>query len=223
MATHMYHISFRTITTILAFTIYLLICGAALAHKSPTPEDFNGYLVFMTNGEVPADEPVFFTDEFFTDIMGWSPQELEAYTAERLAFIEERFGIIDPANNPDVAVLTFMTNPAANYRAYTVGGRKVPKQGWPIREGAIMVVVTNPAGLDLGGEFAGTHLPVNGFVPVGFYNIEVTNKHGVPTGEEIIIEFQASQPMIPIGGAFGQLSAFCEIENEQWGKGSRKG
>ena len=149
MQTRNHRNSFRTFATIVAFTVCLTTSGTALAHKTPIPEGFNGYLVFMANGEQDPDEPAaLLTDEFFIDIMGWSQEELDEYTAERLAFFEERFGIIDPANNPNVVMLT---------------------------------------------------------------------------GEEIVIRFQAGQPITPVGGTFGRLSFFCEIENEEWGEGLAQG
>ncbi len=191
------------------------------------PDGYSGYLVFMANGEVSLDEPAaFITDAFFTDVMGWSQTELNTFREEGLKRVEERFGIPDPANNPDVVVLTMESNPARNYRAYTVGGRQVPSQGFEVREGVVFTVVTKPEGIMLGGEFQGVHLPATASVVFGIYNIEVTTDDGEPTGEEMIIHFRSAQPLPPAppdAALVAQISIFCEIFSDEFGAGLAQG
>ncbi len=119
-------------------------------------------------------------------------------------------------------MLTVQTNPAIHYRAYTVGGRQVPPQGYPVREGALLVLVINPDGITLGGDFEGVHVPANSSIAAGFYNIEVINNSGEPTGEELVISFRSAEPLPPVGPE-EKFLFICEAESDTFGSGLAQG
>jgi hypothetical protein len=200
----------------------------AAAKANPPPDPFTTFAVFIADGVVPPGvSPAAVGDlSFFTDVMDWNPAQIAAWRAEKLAVTETRWGILDPENNPNVMVQMGTTSPAIGYHAVVFSDRKVPAQGWPVREGFLNVVVVNPAGLTLGGEHAGIHVPAGTIVGGGgMYNVQVTNKQGVPTGEEIVLDFETQEPMWlnPSNKyAFG-FGFFCELDSEDYGDGLAQG
>jgi len=198
--------------------------GNKKAKKYLTPDPFDGFMVFVGDGEIPANEaPAANASTFFTDIMCWGEQEFADWMSDRFAILEDRFGLdlaaaeasLSLTNvayaDSDLFIAIVHTNPDLDYRAVAVGDRAVPQEGWVNREGAIQIVVTNPNGITLGGEFAGVHVPAGGFFAAGIYNVEVTDKHG-PTGEELVLNFASSIPITP---AFDQSFGFsCLLDSD---------
>src|SRR5690606_2533978 len=164
----------------------------------PAPEPFDTFAVFIADGVIPPGvNPALVNDlTFFTDVMGWSQAEIDAWREDLVDEVEIRWGIPDPENNPDVEVQIGTTSPVIDYRAVVFSDERVPSTGWQVREGFLNVVVVNPGGLALGGEFAGITVPFGTIAGGGgIYNIEVTNKHGVPNGKEIVIDFRHGEPL----------------------------
>ncbi len=194
-----------------------------------TPDSFEGFLVFIADGEISVNEsPAPATSTFFTNVMCWGEAEFADWKAERFDILEARFGLdlaaaeaalnlnsVVYANN-DLFIQVVQTNPGLEYRAVTVGDREVPPEGWTNREGVIQVVVTNPNGLDLGGEFAGQHVPPGTIFAGGIYNVEVTDHEG-PTGEELVLNFVSSRPIVPEPDF--TFSFFCELDSELFSNG----
>ena len=208
---------------IMALVLGVFSFSVSFAQTAAMPHGYDGYMVFMANGVTDPNEPLnFVTDSFFKDVMGWNQEELDQYITEELSRIETKYGIPDPATNPDVSVLTVRTNEAINYRAYTIGGRRVHQNGYPIREGAILVLVTNPDGITLGGDFEGVHLEAGGSIAAGFYNIQVTGRDGKPTGRKMIVGFRSAAPLPPIV-ALSTFPFVCEAESEEFGVGLAQG
>lgn len=189
------------------------------------PDPFTTFAVFIADGVVPPGvSPALNGDlSFFFDVMDWDQATFDAWKAEKLLVAETRWGIPDPENNPNVSLQIGTTNPILDYRVVTFSDRRVPTTGWKNREGFINLVVTNPAGLTLGGVFNGLTVPAGTIVGGGgIYNIEVTNKQGVPTGEEIVIDFDTQEPLLllPAGFAFG---FFCAVDSDDFGDGLAQG
>jgi hypothetical protein len=195
---------------------------------NPPPDPFTTFAVFIADGVVPPGvNPAAVGDlSFYTDVMGWDQAEIDAWRADKMAMTEVRWGIPDPESNPNVVVQIGTTSPAIGYHAVAWSDRKVPEEGWPIREGFLNMVVTNPAGLDLGGEFTGIHVPMGTIIGGGgMYNLQVTDKHGNATGEEIVLDFDTQEPMWlnPSNHfAFG-FGFFCELNSEEYGDGLAQG
>ena len=199
--------------------------------KAATPDGFDPYLVFVASGEIDALEPpAINANTHFTQINGWGEQEFADWKADRFDRLEQRFGFdLSAAEaalslqnlvyvDQDFFMQVVQTNPGLGYRAATIGDRKVPEQGWVVREGAIQIVVINPNGINVGGEYIQenplmpTFVPPNSFFAAGQYNVEVTKKNGKPTGETIVIDFTSSRPITP--EADGTFSFFCDLVNE---------
>jgi hypothetical protein len=195
---------------------------------NPPPDPFTTFAVFIADGVIPPGvDPAGAGDlSFFTDVMGWSQAEIDAWRDEKVATTETRWGIPDPLNNPDLQFYMGTTSPAIHYHAVAFSDRKVPTEGWPVREGAANFLVVNPAGIDLGGDFAGIHVPAGTIVGGGgMYNVGVTDKHGELTGEEIVIDFDTQEPMWQNPSnhyAFG-FGFFCELDSEDFGDGLAQG
>ena len=149
--------------------------------------------------------------------MGRTPAEILEQEALAKAFFLERFGIDvdDPANEGRLVFLFYTADPRVDYRVYHMG-EKVPSAGWEIRDGGFLWLITDPEGYELGGEFAGVHVPAGAFASFGEYNILKTRPDGTPFGE-IVLRFKAKTPILP--KADGSLMALCELEHPEWGSG----
>lgn len=188
------------------------------------PEEYDHFIVFVANGVFSETEPQGLYGDLsaFTDVNDMTMQEIEDWKDDKLALLADINGIVDPENDPDLTVLMGTTNPVIDYHVATWSGRKVPPTGWPVREAFLVVVVTNPMGYDLGGDYAGVHVPVNTIVGGGgIYNVEVRDKFDQPTGEEVRIDFTTVQPVQPVTG--GRAAFFCDVENDELGIGLAQG
>ena len=135
--------------------------------------------------------------------MGRDQYTIDALTEQAATFYLTRFGIdvYAPENAGRLVFMPFMFDPRLEYRAYVVSNMKVPKEGWVVRDGGWVVVVTDPEGYSMGGEFSGVKAPAGSMFFYGEYNIEVTkpkyhnifNHHNV---ENIIISYRAGSPAI---------------------------
>lgn len=192
---------------------------------APTPpEEYDPFVVFVANGEFPDTEPqgLFGDLTAFTDINGWDQDQIDTWREDKLDLLGATIGVADPLSHPDLQVLMGTTNPVIDYHVVTFTGRQVPPEGWAVREGFLVVVVTNPAGFTLGGQFAGEHVPVGTIVGGGgLYNIEVTDDEGNVTGEEIVFDFTTVQPVEPVTG--GRAAFFCDIDSDDFGAGLAQG
>lgn len=202
--------------------------GSPKTKANPPPDPFTTFAVFVADGVVPPGvSPASVGDlSFFTDVMCWDQAEIDAWRQEKIDATEVRWGIPDPENNPNLQFQMGTTSPTIGYHAVVFSDRKVPTTGWPVREGFLNFVVTNPAGLTLGGEHAGIHVPVGTIIGGGgIYNVGVTNKHGNLTGEEIVLDFDTQEPMWlnPSNKfAFG-FGFFCELNSDDFGDGLAQG
>lgn len=199
-----------------ALTALLLTLGTATAQEAVAPEGFDAQLVYMATGVFDPDDPDYEAPDgnvWHREIMGRSEAEMDANRQEALAFFEQRFGF-NGETDENIEFMPFMFDPRNEYRAYSITGRDVPPEGWVIRDGGWMATVKSPDGIDLGGEFEGTHVPEGAFFVFGDYNIDV------PDGEPIIIHYQSGSAILPSeeGIAFR-----CELTHPEWGEGLAQG
>ena len=188
----------------------------------PTPKDYSGYLVYVADGSVPADEFLILGEDaievFHKGVMGRSDDEVLAHMEAAAEFFWDRFGL-DVNDTANLLFAPLFMNPGANYRAYTIGGERVRRDGWVVRDGGWMVTAVNPDGVELGGEFAGTRLNAGDLVLYGEYNIQVDGQHS--TGkDEIVIRYKSGCPLVPNPNGF---AFFCDLESEDYGTGAAHG
>ncbi len=187
-----------------------VLTNAKGKHLTPVPEGFDQLLVFMGTGIVDPNnlEPfpgvtcagLFCDGDFFNkEIMNRSEEEFAEITVQGKAFFLNRFGIDvdDPAVQERITFTYITLNPDIEYREYIASGTRSAAEGWLVRDGAFTLTVTDPNGLELGGEFAGTSVPAGTNFYFGNYNILETNRAGRPTKETIIF-FQSAEPALPL-------------------------
>ncbi len=207
-----------------------LIAGpAAATPPHAKPEGFDHYMVLMAAGtlDLTIDSPqpgvtgcagLFCDGEYFQrTIMGRDDLELALFTAEAKDFFEQRFGVDvdDPALEGRIAFNLFMTNPDWQYRMYTSSDVRTPSAGWPVRDGGYVLMVLDPEGVDLGGEFEGSSAPAGSVMFYGNYNILIGN--GPRRNRELVMLFKSTRPAQIQSD--GSVSLLCELEHEDWGSG----
>lgn len=224
--------------TRLALTSLLLV---TLCVETPTtyaqsaigpPDGFRQVGLYMANGAFDLNEPhpqvpgcfqSFCDPQYFHQaIMGWTPAESLAEDLAAKDFFHQRFGLdVDTlVDEGRISFHSLYADPRVGYRLYSLAREKIPSSGWEIREGAYVVFITDPAGIDLGGEFSGVSVPTGTAFATGIYNIQKTLPNGRPTGE-IIIRFKSAAPMYI--NADGSFLFQCEIEHPEWGSGLAQG
>ncbi len=192
-----------------------LATAQGVADQQP-PDGFETMLVYMGTGVYDATDPDYVMpdgDVWHREIMGRSDAEIAENRAEAVAFFEERFGL-NPDTQDGLMLVDFMFDPRNEYRAYVSSEAAIPSEGWVVRDGGWMLSVTDPDGLDLGGEFAGTHVPQGAVFVFGDYNIDV------PGGEPIIIHYQSGQPIVATESG---MLFLCETYHPEWGWGRAQG
>lgn len=100
-----------------------------------------------------------------------------------------------------------MLNPKLEYRAYHVSGKKPPTEGWVIRDGGWILLVTDPQGLTLGGNFSGATVPAGTMFAYGEYNIHTSASNS--SNEDIVISYRSGSPIV--ANPFGLTAFSCEI------------
>lgn len=190
-----------------------------LAKGKNTPDNLIKAMTFISTRPFNSVDDTFFLDgllggdgmDFFKNTLGLNNQQIEERRNAAIKFFAERFGI--DVEDPRVYFTGFQIDPAADYRVIMMTGKgNDPGEGFPIIDGGFAVAVVDPAGLDLGGEFAGTHVPAGTmFASGGSYVI----KRG-KNAEDIVINYQSRGPMQPVGKG-GVIN--CEVVHDKWGKG----
>ncbi len=222
----------------------MLLCSASFVHaesRSPkagdVPAGFEQYLVYMATGTVPfAPHPdpeitgcgtsLFCDGDYFHHtIMGRDADEVEAEAARAKAYFVDRFGIdVDAMVAAGrMRFFSFFLDPRGEYRAYTVAGRRAPAEGWVVRDGGFIAEVVDPAGIELGGDFANSGLPplpFGGLMLFGNYNILATGKNG-KRQREMVISYRSGMPMIANG--WGEFVINCELSLNDFASGVHGG
>lgn len=233
----------KSILLILAMLIAsVVISPLALAKnnkKTPTPDVFDKYLVFMATGVVKDSPDIsgFIGGmeggdglHFQREIMKRTEQEIKQNRMDAIEFFYTRYGV-DVVNDPRITFNGFELSPQAAYRAYTISGEAVSDEGWEVRDGGWIMVVNDPNGITLGGEFAGVHVPQLTIMSYGDYNIKKKKKRDHHKKydddydneeEEIIIHYRAGGPII-VDQRTGSFGFFCEISSDKYGTGLATG
>lgn len=186
--------------------------GALPLHQSGTPDGYNKFLVYMANGVYDPHDPTYTAPSgtfFQKEIMHRSDAEIAEQLAQAKAFFKERFGI-DEANG-DVSVGLSMFDPRNNYRAYVIGGEKVPDSGWVVRDGGINAVATKDTFFHgtYGGP-AGKFVKAGTAVTFGDYNILRTQGESAQPAEPLILHYQSDLPIKP-ADSDGVRTFRCEL------------
>ncbi len=213
-----------TLLTLVLLTLSALLSLPALADPvsaeiatkmprflHPLPAGFTMYLTFMGTGffdwttphpEIPnCFQQVCPGTYFFDQILDLDQAEQEAWRQEALVFWQDRFGIDpeDPAWEGRVTFFPFVADPRNDIRAYSMAGARIHRQGWKVLDGGWLLVVTDPAGVELGGEFAGTHVEANTVFSHGKYLIQARTRSGRYLAD-IAIDYKARGPISFVQG-----------------------
>ena len=201
-----------------------LVASATVAtsaqENQATPDGFDKYMVFMSSGIFTQPTPEVFAWRaywFHRAVMGRSHQDILDHRALAIQFFMTRFGLDPDAieNQGRLKLIMSTVIHEKNYRTFTVSDETVSASGWLVRDGGWQLEVIDPNGYDLGGEFAGTHVPIKTAFMYGDYNILARGPR------EIRIRYQAGNPVIP--NADGSVMFRCEIFSDEYGEGLAQG
>ena len=195
--------------------------SSVFAGGNRAPTDLDQMLVFISTTPFHSVDGSFLVDgmvagdglNFQMNVLKRSEDEVNASREDAQAFFMQRFGV--DTLSPDVYFTGFEVQPDMNYRAVYLGGRRVPKNGYSVADGGWIVVVTNPDGIMLGGEFTGTHIPAGAMLVKGNYLIERSRYRS------ILLDYQALKPIIP--QADGSFAVSCEVFSRAYGEGQAIG
>ncbi len=209
--------------------------GAFAGVHHPLPEGFTMFVTLMGTGlydwtsphpEVPnCFQQLCIGDYFFDEILGFDDAAKQAFHADALAHWQSRFGIdpTDPVWDGRVMAVPFLADPRVNMRAYSMAGFRIPPAGWTVHDGGWILIVIDPDGIELGGEFAGMYVPANTVFSRGKYVIETRPRTGAWQAD-VVIDYQARAPIpfVPGAPAMGNcevLGATVGGEDLGWGPG----
>lgn len=198
--------------------------------KLKAPNGFNHMIVYMGTGIFDPNNPNprpgvhgcvgGFCDGniFQKDIMGRTDEEILALENEAKKFFIRRYGIdIDDPTFAGRAVFdSFTFHPDIQYRLHLSTDHKVPTEGFIIRDGGFRLEITDPNGIDLGGELAGSRIEQGHMIFFGNYNILVTNTEGKPI-DELIIFYRSTTPAVIASD--GSMTFSCAMSHALWGEG----
>ena len=182
----------------------------SISKKQPIPVGFtDDFRVFMATGVIDnakQPDPPFVNcfnalcdgDYFHKVIMDRTDAEIAILEVLAKDFYLQRFGIDvdDPDNVGRIVFQRWTVDPRMNYRNYVAAGKKVPAGGWFIYDGGWAVVIIDPNGYTLGGEWDGYHTQPDTLLFFGNYRIMETNASGRVVNT-VDIFYRASGPMNP--------------------------
>lgn len=194
-----------------------------------TPVGHEKYMVLMANGVYNPDDPNYQPpdyEHFARNIMGWDDEQIAAFELKAQDFFHKRFGIDVSAPEMDgrVMMVPFMLDPRWEYRLYNSSGEHVPPEGWVVRDGGYQLVVIDPAGVDLGGDFQGQHAPMGAVAAFGKFNVRRDHGRG-PRHTDLVIHYQSREPVLHNSGfpirrdGTGALIAPFEVFHPEHGAG----
>jgi hypothetical protein len=201
--------------------------GSPPGHAAPALEKFDKVIVFMGAGDFDLSTPTADPLEYHLGIMGRTFEEFQALEAEAIAFFKQRFGLDpnDPAMQGRIFLFPFHFEPTFDLRARFMSEAAIPGSGFVVRDGGWQLAVIDPAGVTLGGEFAGVHVPPGGTVTFGHYNIKMESVSGRgpggPEPDPIIIHYRSLSPIVPDARGDGHFR--CELISEEFGPGIAQG
>jgi len=126
---------------------------------------------------------------------------------------------------PGAILMPFMQNPKANYRAYSISGESVPSEGWMVRDGGWIAMLTEE--MLLRGEYAGADgklTPAGAVMVFGNYNIKKDERQGSSSKHRektIVIHCESGNPISV--NSDGVMTFQCALSHPQWGLGRARG
>jgi len=188
--------------------------------KTSTPDDFHKLLFFLSSTPFTSVDGSFLVGGLFggnglhfqSHVMNRSDGEIAQNRADAIVFFNTRFGV--DVTDPKVYFTGFETLSETHYRAVVVSDQHVPSTGWPVHDGGWIVVVTDPAGITLGGEFPGMHVPGKTMFVFGNYKIDRPKS-------PMILSFKSVKPITPESDRSFMVS--CEIHSDEFGVGQAIG
>ena len=215
--------------------VFILTAAGPVNPGSPTPDNFDKFLVYMADGLYDPNDPNYTAptpEEFQREIMQRNDEEIAQDRDAAIEFYNQRFGLNleDPGDDLFASFTTeegvmfspLFFDPRNEYRAYVVSNERAPSSGWVVRDGGWTASIVNPDGFTLGGEFQGVHVPQGTIFAFGDYNIQRT----LPGGKDIeplIIHYQSGGPIIPNADQNGGMFFRCELFSEEFGAGLAQG
>ncbi|MFU8840113.1 MAG: hypothetical protein ACNA8R_05265 [Nitriliruptoraceae bacterium] len=240
----------RWIATMLAVALLaaaVLVTGGASADaRGPSrsvaavPDGFQQQLTYMAQPrdvENPTVVNYATFEEFQAEVWGRDADDIAAFRAEAIEFYYERFGldfsdavideygvqtITDPGTKMDVTLTPSFVAPETEYRAYTIGGRWTPPEGYVVRDSSFNVML--PPRIELGGDYGGDDGKVaadGGLLAFGDYSILIPGPGNSGNDETIDIRFLSTGPIV--ANADGAMTFICDLESERWGSGQARG
>lgn len=198
------------------------------------PDGFQQYMTYMAQPR-QVDEPTVVNYENFkafqAEVWGRDEADLAAFRAEAIEFFNDRFGLdfSDAAiaadgtqSIPGATLRPSFLPPEREYRAYTIGGMRVPPEGYVVRDSSFGVRLE--PGIVLHGEYGGEQGKVaerGGSVVFGDYNILAPGPGNSGNDRTIEIRFKSGGPIAP--NADGVTVFVCDLVSEQWGEGQARG
>ncbi len=188
-------------------------------HNKSRPDNLAKAMTFISTRPFDSVDGTFFLDgmvdgdgmDFFKNVMGLTDAEIDEKRENAIAFYMDRFGL--DVNDPRLYLTGFQIDPAADYRVVMMSGkRNNVGKGLPIVDGGFALAVVDPEGIELGGEFEGTHVPAGTmFAAEGNYVI----KRGKGR-KDLVLSYQSRGPMQPVGTG-GIIN--CEVFHPVHGAG----
>ncbi|WP_133719086.1 hypothetical protein [Methylocaldum gracile] len=218
----------------------------------PMPTDSNNYVVYLADGLydplTPNPNPQITNcdpatnlcdgDYFQKEILGRTEEEIVAAEQQAKDYFNSRFGIDvdDPANAGRLVFRMFQIDPRVNYHVIFASGKRVPGEGWPVYYGGWIIMVVDPKGIDLGGDFAGAHTGFGGMFIFGENVLDTTsgqkdgNRYSKPPKEHdrIVIHYQSPEPPFvprpgPLGVGESAIMFKLELSSNAFGSGLARG
>lgn len=231
--------------------------GMAGVTRAATPAGLNKVFVYMADGlydpltnnpnsEITNCNPLsnLCDGEYFQkEILGRNDEEIAAEELAAKAFFKQRFGldVDDPAFAGRLYLRMFQIDPRVNYHVISASDERVPSAGWHVSYGGWILFVTDPEGVDLGGDFVGGHTGVGGMYLYGENSIAATSKKHCWFGDwacwfenrhmqrdPIVLHYQTHKPPFvprpgPMGVGDSALMFQLELSHPEYGAGLARG
>lgn len=194
--------------------------------KAPVPVGYIKYITFLGDGVYQSPDGTIFVDgiagdgmAFQREIMGRSDAEIETQKGKAVDFFLQRFGI-DAFDSANILFTGYEVDSRNNLRVLTESGEKVPPEGWKVHDGGFQVIVVNPDGITLGGEFEGVHVPANTALVFGEYKIVKEAVKSKKAEQPVVLRYRSKEPLI--FSDFGSVVR-CEVSSDKHGPGFTAG
>lgn len=213
------------------FSLLIFTNTAITAEKTPQPVGFNKTLVFMASGAFDPTNPSPYPGlsgcdsgtelcdghYFQSQIMGRSESQIEARAQESKNYFMTKFGIDTDALLAEGRIewVSFFINPDYEYRVHFASGMSPDENGWIVRDGGFAILVVDPQGIALGGEFEGQQAPQFNVFMYGEYNILQTQANREP--QQQIVQYRSAEPARIL--ADGSMEFRSTVIHPQWGEG----